>query len=70
MADGEAVRLGDFVHMVGADQMAGARHVLDDNRGLAGNMLADMARNRARIGVEAAAGRGGDDDADGFAFVE
>ena len=70
MADGEAVRLGDFVDVIGGDQTAGAGHVFDDEGRIAGNMLAQVARDGARVGVVAAAGGAADDDADRFAFVE
>ncbi len=43
MADGQAVRLGDFVNMIGGDQAAGAGHVLDHDTRVAGDVLAHMA---------------------------
>jgi len=50
--------------------MTGARHVVDDDRRLVWDMSAEMARDRARVSVEAAAGGSADDDAQRFAFVE
>jgi hypothetical protein len=44
--------------MIGRDQVAGAGHVFDDDGRLPRDMLAEMARNRPRVGIEAAAGRG------------
>ena len=70
MADREAIRFGDFVDVVGGDQTARAGHVLDDKSRIAGNMLAQVARDGSRVGVVAAAGGAADDDADRFAFVE
>ena len=70
VAEGETIRFGDFVHMIGADQMAGARHVLDDEGRIAWDEFADVASNHARVSVEAAAGGSRHDDANGLAFVE
>jgi hypothetical protein len=49
---------------------ASAGHVFNDDGRLTGNMLAEGARDRVRVGVEAAAGGSGDDHADGFALVK
>ena len=48
----------------------GARHVLHDDVGIAGDVPADMARQHARVVVVAAAGREADHDAHGLALVE
>ena len=50
--------------MIGGDQAAGAGHVFDDDAGIAGNVLAHMARERAGVGVKTAAGGKTDDDSD------
>src|SRR6185503_8959374 len=70
MANDEAIRFGDFVDVVGGDQTAGAGHVFDDEGRIAGNMLAQVARDGARVGVVTAPGGAADDDADRFTFVE
>ena len=46
------------------------RHVLHDDRGIAGNVLAEMARGHARLQVVAAADAGADDEGDLLAGVE
>ena len=51
-------------------QGARARHVLNDDRGLAGDISADVSGNEPRIGIVAAAGRKTDDDGDRLAPVE
>jgi hypothetical protein len=38
-ANGETIRLGDIVKMIGRNDAAGAGHVLDQSRRIAGNML-------------------------------
>ena len=63
-ANGEPVRFRRSENMIGGDQTAGTRHVIDDDRGVARDVLAHVARHRARERIEAAAGREADDDAD------
>ena len=50
-----------IVQMIGSDELPGARHVLDDNARIAGQMFADMARHHAAVSVESAAGSGADE---------
>ena len=57
------------VEKIGRDQRAGARHVLDDEVRIAGNILAHVARDDPRPGVVVARRRA-DDDADLLAAVE
>ena len=56
--------------MVTGDETAGARHVLDDDRGLAGYVLAQVAAEQAGVRVEAAARGQPHHDLDGLAVVE
>ena len=66
--DGEPVGLGG-INLIGADDMAGAGHVLDDDpaaRQVLGHVLGDQPA----IGVVTAAGRRGDDIGDGLALEE
>ena len=70
VADREAVRFGDFVSMVRGNQTARAGHVFDDKSRIARDMLAQVARDGARVGIVTSAGRAADDNADGFAFVK
>jgi hypothetical protein len=56
--------------VVGGAEPARRRHVLHHHGRLARDVLAEVARNGAAIGVVAAAGRGGDDQADLLAAVE
>ncbi len=69
-AEGKTVGLGAAVQIFGGDQRAGAGHIFDQQRRVAGNMLAHVARHDARVDIEAAAGAAADDDADSFASVE
>ena len=57
------------VDEVGADQVAGARHVLHDE-GRARQMLLHELGDEAAVGVVAAAGIGRDDVVDGLAVEE
>ena len=57
-------------HVVRGPDVAGARHVLRHDRRLAGNVVGEMARDDARIGVEPAADAGRDDEFDVLAPVE
>ena len=67
--DGEPVRCGALKHMVGRGLAAGARHVLDDDRRIAGDVLAQIAGERPREGVDGAAGFEPDDHPQRFAGV-
>src|SRR5262245_58581795 len=70
MADGEAVRLGDFVHVIGRDQKTGARHIIDYNGGIAWNVFAHVARDGARVSVVAAAGGSADNDSQSLPLIK
>ena len=63
-ADGQAVARRDLGDEAGRPQAAGARHVLHDECGIAGNETAEMAGKKTRIGVEAARRPGRDHDLD------
>ena len=54
-ADGEPVRFCHPIDMVCRNQAAGAGHVIDDDRWIAGDIFSHVARHRARKGVETAA---------------
>ena len=69
-AEGGAVLGRDGVEEVGGLQAAGARHVLHDNIGIAGNVASDVARERAGVEVIAAARRIAEDEVDVPAGVE
>ena len=70
MAEGETIRLGDFVHVIGADQMAGSRHVLDNESGIAWHEFSHVASHHSSVSIESAAGGSRHYDANGLAFVE
>ncbi len=70
IASVRAVLRCDVVEIVRRDHAAGARHVARDDGRVAGNMLAEMARDEARIGVVGAARPDRNDDRDGLAAVE
>jgi hypothetical protein len=69
-ADHGAVLGRDIVDMGRQHVAGGARHVADDDGGVARKVLAQVPRNQARIEIVAAAGRRTDHDGDGFALVE
>ncbi len=69
-AERQAVGFGDIVHMIGGDHAARARHVLHQDRGIAGNMFSHAARVSARKKIVGVAGQVADDDAHGLALVE
>src|SRR5262249_10236448 len=68
--DRRAVLGGDVVEVVDRLEAAGARHVLRDELGVAGDMAAHMARERARIEVVAAAGAEADEERNRLAGIE
>ena len=53
--DGKTIGLGPVVKMIRRDDAARARHVLDDPRRIARQILADMARHQPRVLVVGAA---------------
>ena len=69
-AEGGAVFRGDLGQPIGEPQAAGAFHVLDDDRRIAGNMAADEASHHAPIDVIAAADAGADVERHRLALVE
>ena len=69
-ADHRAVLVGDVVEPVGEPQAAGAFHVLRRHLRIAGNVLAEMARDQPRVDVVAAADAVADHHVDGLALVE
>ncbi len=66
----QAVGLGDLIYMIGREQAGGAGHVLDDDGRVPRNLVAQVARDQARVGIEATAGGEADDQFDSLAFVE
>ena len=70
VADGQPVGLGLLEHVVGVNDSAGAGHIVDNHAGIAGNILAEMARDRSRISVVTAAGRESDDQPNRLALVK
>ena len=69
-AQRQAIRFGNTVNVIGRSQRAGARHVLHDDRRIAGKVPAHVAGEQTSILVVEAAGGEADDDANGFVFVE
>ena len=67
--DDGAVFWRNPVQIFGSLHAARARHVLHDDVGLSGQMLADVPGDSATIDVEPAAGIGADHDGDGFALI-
>src|SRR5688572_19213710 len=68
VTDGQAIRRGSIVDVVRRNQAARPSHAFNANRWAARDIFADMARDRPRVGIEPAAGRKADDDANGFAL--
>ena len=58
------------IEVANRGQAAGARHVLHDDGRISGNVIADVARNIARVTVVAAGRREADDDTEHLALVE
>ena len=69
-ADGGAVVRGDRIEMVRGAQAAGPRHVLHHDRGVAGNVAAEISRDQPRAEIVAAAGTIADDHIDGPAAIK
>src|ERR671921_866117 len=69
-ADDGAVLRRDVVEPVGEAEAAGALHVLGDDRRIARDVLAEVARDQAAVDVVAAADARADDHLDRLAFVE
>ena len=67
--DDGAVLGRDLGEEAGGAAAAGARHVLDHDVGLAGDVAVDVARQRAAVDVVAARRTGADDEVDGPAGV-
>jgi hypothetical protein len=55
--DGEPVRFGYLIDIVGGQETGGSGHVLDDYDGVSGNMLAQMAGDETRIAIKTAVSR-------------
>ena len=66
----EAVGLRDIVNVVHRDHRPGARHVLHDDLGIAGNVFRHIAGEHAGPAIIKAARRQTHDNADALAFVE
>ena len=68
--DKRTVPVGFVVRVVGRDQTPRAIHVVDHQRGIAGNMFPDVPGHRPRVGVVASASGKANGDANGFACIE
>ena len=68
--DGEAVRLGDSIDVIGRNHGGHARHVLHDDVRRAGNMFGDELGDHASVEIVHAAGRSTCNKSDSFALVE
>ena len=69
-AESQTIGLGDVVQIIGRDDGRRAGHVLHQDRRIAGNVLAVVARQNARPQIVTAAGGGADDDANRLALIE
>src|SRR5262245_11936052 len=70
MSDGQSIRFGDVVHVIGRNEKAGPRHIFNDERWISRDVLPDVPGYRAGVGVVATACRGTDDYPDSLPFVE
>jgi hypothetical protein len=70
MADGKTVGLGYYEEMVCANQSPSAGHVVDDDGRVAGNILAEMAGDKASVSIVPTSRRGPNYDSDRFPLVE
>jgi hypothetical protein len=66
MADGETVGFGHLEEMVRRNQSARSRHVVNDDGRSTGNMIAEVAGNKACVGIVPATWRGPNDDPNCF----
>ncbi len=69
-AERQAVGFGDAIDIVGADDVAGAGHVLHHDRRIAGDILADVTRRQPRPKIVAAGGGGRDHHGNRFALIK
>ena len=69
-AEGQTVGLGNAINIIGADDVTGAGHILDNDRRIARDMLAEVTRREAPPKIIAAAGGRRDHQRDRFALIE
>jgi hypothetical protein len=69
-AQSQTVRFRDAVYVIGGAERSRAGHVLHDDVGIAGYVLAHVAGENSRVLIVQAAGSKTDDDANGFVFVK
>ena len=70
MTDGETIRFGELVEMVGGREASRARHIFDDKRRIARDMFAHVAGHQARVKIIAAAGSVAHHQTNRFALVK
>ncbi len=68
--DGQAVGLGNSMKKVGGNNRTAARHVLDDEVRIPGNMFAEMLGDESCVGVIGAPGGGSRDNCDCFSLIK
>ena len=68
--DDRAVAWSGAIHEIGGDTAGCADHVLEDELGIARDVLAEMAADETRVGIVAATRIGRDDHANAGAAVE
>src|SRR5512144_136742 len=62
----QSVGLGQVINVIGGDHAAGARHILHNEIGIAGNLLAEEARIKSHPDVMIVAGLKADNHANSF----
>jgi hypothetical protein len=70
IADHGPVARGLIVDVIGCDQTSGPGSVFDHHCGIAGDMLSNVSRDQAGIGVKASASREAYDKGEGLTLVK
>ena len=70
MADGETVGFGYFKEVVRRNQSPRPGHVVNDDARFPGNILAEVAGNKASVRIVPTSWRGAHDNSDCFPFIE
>src|SRR6266508_1214178 len=70
MTDGETIRFGHFVSMVGRDQAPCPGHVIHADARIAGYKFSHVPPDDPRVSVKTSSRSKADNDADGFPLIE
>ena len=70
MTDGQTIRFGHLINMIGSDQASRSGHVFHDEGGIAGDVSVHVPCKGPRIDIEASARREPDDDSNSLALIK